>query len=148
MRPSTSWRTWCSASTLRYRNAECRYWYGSKSPTTQPRSSTTPPSLPILLILARSNPRGNRVTLAAAGNVGGQRSRWLVRRITSLTSELRQPAGEYHTHHSRHLKHTPRAARLGSKLLEERGAPEPRLRPRGALRERVWCETMRGEPGP
>jgi hypothetical protein len=99
MHPSTSWRTWCSASTLRCRNAGCRYWYGNKSPNTQPKSSAMPPSLPILLILARSNPRGNRVTLAAAGNVGGQRSRWLVRRITSLTSELRQLAGEYRTHH-------------------------------------------------
>jgi hypothetical protein len=79
-----------------------------------------PPSLPILLILARSNPRGNRVTLAAAGNVGGQRSRWLVRRITSLTSELRQPTSEYRTHHSRHLKPTPRAARTASKRLKVR----------------------------
>jgi hypothetical protein len=102
---------------LRCSNAGCRYWYGSKSPTTHPKSSVTPPSLPILLILARSNPRDARVTLAAPGKVGGQRSRWLVRRITSLTSELRQPYGDYRTHHSRHLKPTPRAARLPSKSL-------------------------------
>jgi hypothetical protein len=54
------------------------------------------------------------------GNVGGQRSRWLVRRITSLTSELRQPYGIYRTHHTRRLKPTPRAARMASKLLEVR----------------------------
>src|SRR5215211_3799760 len=83
---------------------------------------------------ARAQPlsrRAARVTLAAAGNVGGQRSRWLVRRITSLTSELRQPASEYRTHLSRHLKPTPRAARL-----EQRAEEAADLRVRLELTER------------
>jgi hypothetical protein len=36
----------------------------------------------------------------------------VVRRITSLTSELRQPYGIYRTHHSKRFKPAPSAARM------------------------------------